>query len=79
MSAVLSLRLAKDTKERLDRLSDRTKRPVSVYVREALEAYLEDLEDYYEAVEVRERIRSGKEDLVSLEDARRELLGISIP
>nr|CDL66140.1 unnamed protein product [uncultured bacterium] len=78
MSAVLSLRLADDVKERLDRLSAVTRRPAAVYVREALEAHLDDLEDYYAAVEVCERIRNGEEDLVSVEDTRRELLGVSV-
>lgn len=73
-SGVLSLRLDADLKARLDRLSESTKRPASVYVREALAAYLDDLEDYYEAVEVSQRVRAGKEETVSLEEARRELL-----
>lgn len=74
-SSVLSLRLPQELKTRLDRLSDRTQRPAAMYVQEALEAHLEDLEDYYDAVEISQRIRAGEEELISLEDARRELLG----
>lgn len=51
MSAVLSVRLPDETKKRLDVLSTKTKRPISVYVLEALDEYLDDLEDYYTGVE----------------------------
>ena len=36
---MLSLRLPDETKARLDELSARTRRPASVYVREALDEY----------------------------------------
>lgn len=75
MSAVLSVRVDDDLKSRLDALSAETRRSSAVYVREALSAYLDDLEDYYLAHEVSVRLASGREDVVSLEDAKRELLG----
>lgn len=75
MSGVVSVRLDDDLKSRLDALSASTRRPSAVYVREALELYLEDLEDYYMATEVSDRLAHGREDVVSLQDARRELLG----
>lgn len=71
---VLSLCVPDEVKARLDRLSASTKRPADAYVREALNAYLDDLEDYYEAAEVSRRIREGTEETLSLEAARRELL-----
>ncbi|MGV9183312.1 type II toxin-antitoxin system RelB family antitoxin [Arcanobacterium canis] len=55
-------------------MSASTKRPASVYVREALDAYLEDLEDYYEAVETLQRVRSGREKTYSLAEVG-EILG----
>ena len=70
MSDVLSLRLPTETKERLDALSARTRRPVAVYVREALDTYLEDLEDYYLAVEELEAIRSGQSRTYSLDEVK---------
>lgn len=72
-SDVLSLRLPKDTKKRLDSLSAQTRRPASVYVHEALEKYLDDLEDYYLAAEEREAIRAGKSKTYSLEEVKADL------
>lgn len=57
MSAVLSVRLPEGTKKRLETLSARTRRPASVYVVEALEQHLEDLEDYYLGIEALEEYR----------------------
>lgn len=56
-SGVLSLRLPDETKARLDELSTRTRRPASVYVREALDEYLDDLEDYYLGMQSLEQTR----------------------
>lgn len=56
-SGVLSLRLPDETKSRLDELSARTRRPASVYVREALDEYLDDLEDYYLGMQSLEQTR----------------------
>ena len=72
-SDVLSLRLPKDTKKRLDSLSAQTRRPASVYVREALEKYLDDLEDYYLAAEELDAIRAGKSKTYSLEEVKADL------
>lgn len=72
-SKVLNLRLSKDTKERLDNLSAQTRRPASDYVREALEEYLDDLEDYYLAAEELEAIRAGKSKTYSLEEVKADL------
>lgn len=73
MSDVLSLRLPTETKERLDALSARTRRPVAVYVREALDTYLEDLEDYYLAVEELEALHSGRSRTYSLDEVKADL------
>ncbi|MDR2974251.1 MAG: DUF6290 family protein [Propionibacteriaceae bacterium] len=48
-TAVMSVRVPEDLKERLDDLSQTTGRPSAFYVKQALEAYLEDLEDSYAA------------------------------
>ncbi len=45
----ISIRLSEDEEERLDRLSRRTGRSKSFYVRTALHEYLSDLEDAYAA------------------------------
>ncbi|MDR0283279.1 MAG: DUF6290 family protein [Propionibacteriaceae bacterium] len=50
-TAVMSVRLPDELKQRLDDLGTRTGRPSAFYVRRAVEAYLEDLEDVYAADE----------------------------
>ncbi|MDO5049201.1 MAG: ribbon-helix-helix protein, CopG family [Actinomycetaceae bacterium] len=73
MSDVLSLRLPSEIKGRLDRLSAQTRRPASVYVREALEEYLDDLEDYYLAAQEAEDIRAGRSRTYPLEEVKADL------
>lgn len=73
MSEVLSLRLPQETKQRLDALSKQTRRPASFYIRQALEEYLDDLEDYYLAVDLVDKVESGDLGLVSAEQVKREL------
>ena len=73
MSSVLSLRLPEDIKRRLDNLSEQTRRPASVYVREALESTLDDMEDYYLGMATLEAIKSGREKTVSLDEVKADL------
>ena len=70
---MLSLRLPQETKQRLDALSEQTRRPASFYIRQALEEYLDDLEDYYLAVDLVDKVESGDLGLVSAEQVKREL------
>lgn len=68
-----SIRLAPEIEERLDFLAAKTGRSKAYYLRELIERGLEDVEDYYLAAEVLERIRSGEEDVVKAEDFWRGL------
>ena len=67
---MLSVRVPKEMEERLERLAKSTKRPKSFFVKEALENYLKDMEDFYEALK-----RESAEDrnLISLEELERAL------
>jgi RHH-type rel operon transcriptional repressor/antitoxin RelB len=47
MSTTVALRLPPELDKRLTALAKKTNRPKSFYAREALESYIEDLEDYY--------------------------------
>lgn len=47
---MLGIRLDKETENRINQLSKTTKRPKSFYVREALNRYLDDMEDTYIAL-----------------------------
>jgi RHH-type rel operon transcriptional repressor/antitoxin RelB len=48
---MLTLKLPADLESRLNRLSEKTRRPKSYYMREALSEYLEEYEDAYLALE----------------------------
>jgi RHH-type rel operon transcriptional repressor/antitoxin RelB len=68
-----SIRLDASIEERLDFLSAQTGRTKAFYLRQIIESGMEDLEDYYLAAEVLERVRKGQEQTHSAEDVRKEL------
>ena len=70
---MLSVRLPEDIEKRLDALASATGRSKSYYVRAAVMAKLEDMEDIYMAEAVMERIASGEEKTYPLADVEREL------
>ncbi len=65
---MLAIRLPQSIEKRLEKLARRTGRTKSYYVREAILQHLEDLEDLYLAERALERIRSGEEGTIPLED-----------
>lgn len=65
---MLAVRLPEELDRRLSELARSTNRSKSFYVREAIAAYLDDLEDIYQAETVLKRIREGKEQVVSSEE-----------
>ena len=68
-----SIRLAHETEQRLDFLASQTGRSKAFYLREMIERGLEDMEDYYLAADVLERLRQGKEKVYSSADVRHAL------
>lgn len=62
-----SVRLSDETYERLQALSGETGRNATYYIREAIEAHLDDLEDIYLAEQARERLRRGDDEVMSAE------------
>ena len=68
-----SVRLSPETEKRIDTLAARSGRSKAYYIRELIERSLEDVEDYYLAEEVLERIRKGEEKVFSLAEVEREL------
>lgn len=68
-----SIRLGPDTEARLDALAQKTGRTKAYYLRHLIEEGLDDLEAYYRAEEVSERIRRGEEKTKPLEQVMREL------
>ena len=69
----VSIRLDPEIEQRLDALASQTGRAKSYYLRELIEGGLDDLEDFYLADATMERIRKGKERIVSSAQARKEL------
>jgi RHH-type rel operon transcriptional repressor/antitoxin RelB len=65
---MLAVRLPLDIEKRLEKLARRTGRTKTFYVREAILEYLDDLEDLYLAERALQRIRSGEEKTIPLED-----------
>jgi len=63
----IAIRLPEELESKLTALAKRTKRSKSFYVREAVECYLEDVEDYYIGMEVLDN--PGR--IYSLEEARK--------
>ncbi|MFU2080884.1 DUF6290 family protein [Avibacterium endocarditidis] len=69
----ITVRLPDELQRRLDHLATETGRAKSFYIKQALEAYLEDLEDLLLANATLERVRSGKEKTYTLQDVENEL------
>ena len=68
---MLAVRLDKELEERLERLAERTGRTKTFYAREAIEAHLDDLEDFFLA---EERLRDYRsDDAIPLADLKAEL------
>jgi RHH-type rel operon transcriptional repressor/antitoxin RelB len=65
---MLAIRLPEAIEKRLEELARRTGRTKSFYVREAILQHLEDLEDLYLAESALERIRSGEDEAIPLEE-----------
>lgn len=68
-----SIRIAPEMERRLDFLAAQTGRTKAFYLRELIERGLEDLEDYYLAADVLERVRKGEEEVLSAADVRKSL------
>lgn len=68
-----SIRLEPATEDRLNRLALLTGRTKAFYLREIINRGLDDLEDYYLAADVLERIRKNDERIHSAADVRKEL------
>ncbi len=68
-----SIRLAPEMEQRLDYLAAQTGRTKAYYLRAIIEQGIEEMEDYYLAADVLERVRKGQESVHSAADVRRDL------
>jgi RHH-type transcriptional regulator, rel operon repressor / antitoxin RelB len=65
---MLAIRLPAAIEKRLEKLARRTGRTKSFYARQAILQHLDELEDLYLAERALERIRSGEEKSIPLEE-----------
>ena len=72
---MLAVRLDEVTEQRLAVLAAETGRSKTFYVREAIERYLEDMEDVYLAERSLERVRAGEKTYSLVEVKERHGLG----
>ena len=68
-----SIRLSPEIEHRLDYLAAQTGRTKAYYLREIIEQGIEEMEDYYLAADVLERVRKGQEKVNSAADVRKDL------
>lgn len=68
-----SVRLSAETERRLAFLASQTGRTKAYYLREVIDRGLDDIEDYYLAADVLERVRKGQEQVHTAADVRKEL------
>jgi RHH-type rel operon transcriptional repressor/antitoxin RelB len=68
-----SIRLSAKAEQRLDFLAAQTGRTKAFYLRQMIESGLDDLEDYYLAADILERVRKGEEKVHSSAQVRIDL------
>ncbi len=69
-----SIRPTPDTEHRLDVLVSQTGHSKAFHLRAMIERGLEDVEDYYLAIDVLERVRTGTEPVYSTTEVRKSLI-----
>jgi len=73
MSKQTVVRLEDETYLRLQSLATKTGRTATYYIREAIEAHLEDMEDLYLAEQTLDAVRLGKQRIYSANEVDKEL------
>ncbi len=68
-----SIRLTPEVEQRLDNLAVQTGRTKTFYLCEIIERGLEDMEDYYLAANVLERVKKGEEKTFTLNEVEDSL------
>ena len=67
------LEMPKELEKRISVWSDRAREAPDTFILRAIERYLEDLEDYEDAVEISREIRAGRMSTHALEEVEREM------
>lgn len=74
---MLAIKLEAEIEERLHALAKRTNRTKTFYAREAILAYLEDLEDVYLANKALKNLASGKSKTITLDEMEARLNNVA--
>jgi RHH-type rel operon transcriptional repressor/antitoxin RelB len=69
---MLAIRLPSDIESRLGKLAEETGRTKTFYARQAILAYIDDLEDIFLAEKRLEDLRTGRSESIALEDVMSE-------
>jgi len=72
-----AVRLPVDLQNRLDELAKKTGRTAAYYMREAIAAHLDDLEDYYDSEKAISEIRDGKAKVLNHDEFWKEIDNVS--
>jgi RHH-type rel operon transcriptional repressor/antitoxin RelB len=67
------IRISPELSERIDRLAVQTGRTRAFYLREMIEKGISEVEDYFFAVDTRERVRKGQERAYAADSVRKDL------
>lgn len=73
MSAVISLRVDDKLYHQLDNLSKKSGVDKAKFLKDALIEYMEDKEDYFLALAALQDLRTGKDQIISWEDLKKDL------
>lgn len=73
LTSTVTFRTTPELKERVDNLAKRTRRSAGFYYNVLLEDYLSEIEDIYDAIDISEKVRAGKEKTYSSDEVRKEL------
>lgn len=73
MATTVTFITSPENKARVEALAKKTRHSVSFFYNILLEEHLDELEDIYDAIDVREKVKAGKEKTYSLESVAKEL------
>jgi RHH-type transcriptional regulator, rel operon repressor / antitoxin RelB len=68
-----SIRLPEDIERRLEAIAEKTGRTKAFYIREMILTHIDEIEDYYLAADVVERLRKGQGRTFTSEEVRQDL------
>ncbi len=69
---IASVRIDKESLAEIDELAKLTQRSRSFFIKTAIDCFLRDYKDIYEAGQIVENMKLGKEETISAEELRKE-------